>query len=108
MATGQVGFKDNKKVGCSPALQWDSYVAELGKQVKKIFVAQRENAIVNRLNKTKVEKQPNLKQEKDDRLRELRLREQAAQQQRVGFLLGCLHTSKMHAYLYIPTAQGGG
>ena len=44
---------------------------------------QRENAIVNRLNKTKVEKHPNLKQEKDDRLRELRKREQAAQQERV-------------------------
>ncbi len=44
---------------------------------------QRENPIVNRLNKTKIEKHPDLKQEKDDRLRELRRQEQAAQQQRV-------------------------
>ena len=36
MATGQVGFKDNKKV-------------------KRVYVSARENAIVNRLNKTKVE-----------------------------------------------------
>lgn len=44
---------------------------------------QRENAIINRLNKTKVEKYPDLKQEKDDRLRELRKRDQAAQLARV-------------------------
>ncbi len=44
---------------------------------------QRENPIVNRLNKTKVEMHPDLKQEKDDRMRELRKRDQAAQQQRV-------------------------
>jgi hypothetical protein len=43
---------------------------------------QRENPIVNRLNKTKVEKHPDLKQEQDDRLKELRRREQAARQAR--------------------------
>jgi len=48
-----------------------------------VLVAQRENPIINRLNKTKVERHPDLKQEKDDRLRELRKRDQAAQQQRV-------------------------
>ena len=52
-------------------------------QVKRILVPQRENPIVNRLNKTKVEKKPDLKQEKDDRLRELRNKDQEAQQQRV-------------------------
>ncbi|KAK4111203.1 coiled-coil domain-containing protein 25 [Canariomyces notabilis] len=60
MAVGQVSFKDQRKV-------------------KRILVAQRENAIINRLNKTKVEKYPDLKQEKDDRQRELRKRDQAAQ-----------------------------
>jgi hypothetical protein len=64
MAAGQVSFKDNKKV-------------------KRILVAQRENPIVNRLNKTKVEKYPDLKQEKDDHLRELRKKDQAAQLARV-------------------------
>ncbi|KAM7220495.1 protein of unknown function (DUF814) domain containing protein [Rhypophila decipiens] len=58
MAVGQVSFKDNKKV-------------------KRLIIAQRENAIVNRLNKTKVEKYPDLKQEKEDRLKELRKRDQA-------------------------------
>lgn len=52
-------------------------------QVKRVLVAQRENPIVNRLNKTKVEQKPDFKQEKDDRLKELRKKEQAATQQRV-------------------------
>ncbi|KAI5465390.1 coiled-coil domain-containing protein 25 [Mariannaea sp. PMI_226] len=63
MEVGQVGFHDQRKV-------------------KRILVPQRENPIVNRLNKTKVEKKPDLKQERDDRLRELRKRDQAAQVQR--------------------------
>ncbi|KAK2053261.1 DUF814-domain-containing protein [Colletotrichum caudatum] len=59
MAVGQVSFKDPRKV-------------------KKILVPQRENPIVNRLNKTKVEKKPDLQQEREDRLRELRKRDQTA------------------------------
>ncbi|KAG6058760.1 hypothetical protein E4U17_007565 [Claviceps sp. LM77 group G4] len=56
MDVGQVSFKDPRKV-------------------KRVLVPARENAIVNRLNKTKVEKKPDLKQEKDDRLKELRRRD---------------------------------
>jgi hypothetical protein len=67
MATGQVGFKDNKKV-------------------RRVYVSQRENAIVNRLNKTKVEKHPDLRQEKEDRERELRKRERIAQQEKVSWI----------------------
>ncbi|KAI0593749.1 coiled-coil domain-containing protein 25 [Biscogniauxia sp. FL1348] len=63
MAPGQVSFKDQRRV-------------------KKILVPQRENPIVNRLNKTRVEKQPDLMQEKEEHLRQLRKRDQAAQQQR--------------------------
>ncbi|KAF4341009.1 coiled-coil domain protein [Fusarium beomiforme] len=63
MEVGQVGFKDPRKV-------------------KRVLVPQRENPIVNRLNKTKVEKKPDLKQERDDRLKELRRRDQAAFQAR--------------------------
>jgi len=63
MATGQVGFKDPKKV-------------------KKILVAQRENPIINRLNKTKVEKFPDLLMEKEERLRALGKKNQAAVQAR--------------------------
>lgn len=68
MATGQVGFKDNKKV-------------------KRVYVSARENAIVNRLNKTKVEKHPDLRQEKEDRERELRKVERIAQQEKVSSIL---------------------
>lgn len=64
MAVGQVGFKDQKKV-------------------KKIHVEQRLNPIVNRLNKTKVEKYPDLRQEKLDREKELRKKDTAARQARV-------------------------
>ncbi|KAK1486472.1 hypothetical protein CCUS01_15110 [Colletotrichum cuscutae] len=65
MAVGQVSFKDPRKV-------------------KKVLVAQRENPIVNRLNKTKVEKKPDLQQERDDRLKELRKRDQASTLERVS------------------------
>lgn len=65
MATGQVGFKDQK-------------------MVKKIHVPKRENPIVNRLNKTKVEKFPDLRQEKADRERELRKVERIAAQEKVS------------------------
>lgn len=68
MATGQVGFKDNKKV-------------------KRVYVSARENAIVNRLNKTKVEKHPDLRQEKEDREKELRKVERIAQQEKVSSIL---------------------
>lgn len=63
MAVGQVGFKDNKKV-------------------KRIHVVERENPIINRLNKTKVEKHPDLRQEREDRQRELRKKDRVAQQER--------------------------
>lgn len=63
MDVGQVSFKDPRKV-------------------KRILVPQRENPIVNRLNKTKVERKPDLQQEREDRLKELRRRDQAAQQLR--------------------------
>lgn len=65
MAAGQVGFKD-------------------GKKVKRILVPARENPIVNRLNKTKVEKFPNLREEKEAREKELRRRQKGAQLERVG------------------------
>ncbi|KAF2764617.1 DUF814-domain-containing protein [Teratosphaeria nubilosa] len=63
MATGQVGFKDNK-------------------MVRRVYVEKRENAIVNRLNKTRVEKHPDLRQEKAEREREIRKRERIAQQEK--------------------------
>lgn len=68
MDVGQVSFKDQRKV-------------------KRILVPQRENHIVNRLNKTKVERKPDLQQEREDRLKELRKRDQAAFQARVSHAL---------------------
>lgn len=46
MATGQVSFHDQK-------------------MVKKVHVPARQNPIVNRLNKTRVEKFPNLREERE-------------------------------------------
>ncbi|KAE8452774.1 Coiled-coil domain-containing protein 25 [Mollisiaceae sp. DMI_Dod_QoI] len=63
MAVGQVGFKDPRKV-------------------KRILVPQRENPIVNRLNKTKVEKFPDLAMEKEEILKALRKKDQAAKLER--------------------------
>lgn len=64
MATGQVGFKDNKLV-------------------KKVLVETRENPIVNRLNKTRVEKYPDLREERAGRDREERKKERIAAQEKV-------------------------
>jgi hypothetical protein len=64
MATGQVGFKDQKKV-------------------KRVYVPKRENPIVNRLNKTKVEKFPDFRQEKEDRAKELRKKDRSVIAERV-------------------------
>lgn len=64
----------------APYLIYPSHA--LSAQVKRIHVAQRLNPIVNRLNKTKVEKFPDLREEKEDRLRELRHRDRAGQQAR--------------------------
>ena len=65
MATGQVGFKDNK-------------------MVRRVYVEKRENAVVNRLNKTKVEKFPDLRAEKVEREREDRRKERIAAQEKVS------------------------
>ena len=78
MAVGQVGFKDQKKVRSVGSRRSTPDSA----QVKRVHVAQRENPIVNRLNKTREEKQPDLQQERLDRAKELRGREQAARQAR--------------------------
>lgn len=85
MATGQVSFHDTKLV-------------------KKIFVPARENPIVNRLNKTKVEKFPDLGAEKEESLRikrqaERRIREEKkAQDRREKQERETLKYQKEHAY----------
>ncbi|KFY94810.1 hypothetical protein V498_03707 [Pseudogymnoascus sp. VKM F-4517 (FW-2822)] len=63
MATGQVSFHDNKKV-------------------KKILVPTRVNAIINRLNKTKVEKFPDFAAERDEILKSKSKKNQASAQAR--------------------------
>ncbi len=54
--------------------------------MKKVLVVQRENAIVNRLNKTKVEKFPDLQMEREEKLKALRKKDQAAKLERVSNL----------------------
>ena len=51
--------------------------------MKKILIPQRENQIVNRLNKTKEEKFPDLHMEKEEKLKALRKKDQAAKLDRV-------------------------
>ncbi|KAI1008164.1 hypothetical protein K3495_g75 [Podosphaera aphanis] len=63
MAVGQVGFKDPR-------------------QVKRVLVPQRENAIINRLNKTKVEKFPDLQMVREEILKAARKKDQAARLER--------------------------
>lgn len=62
MATGQVSFHDQK-------------------MVKKVHVPVRQNVIVNRLNKTKVEKYPDLRAEREEDLKEKRKVERIKQQE---------------------------
>ncbi|KAK6443495.1 hypothetical protein LTR95_000322 [Oleoguttula sp. CCFEE 5521] len=62
MAVGQVGFKDNKLV-------------------RRVYVEKRENVIVNRLNRTKVERFPDLREEKMERERGLRREERMKAQE---------------------------
>ena len=62
MATGQVSFHDQK-------------------MVRKIHVAVRQNPIVNRLNKTKVEKYPDLYAEREADQREKRKAERIAREE---------------------------
>ena len=60
--------------------------------MKRIHVAQRENPIVNRLNKTKIEKYPDLAMERENRQKELRKKDRATQQARVSLHLPlCCH-----------------
>lgn len=62
MDVGQVSFKNNK-------------------QVKRVYVAERINEVVNRLNKTKVEKFPDLAQEKADHDRKVRQQQRQREQE---------------------------
>lgn len=64
MAVGQVGFKDQRKV-------------------KKVLIEARTNAIINRLNKTKTERFPDLAVERDGRDRTIRDREKKFMLERV-------------------------
>ncbi len=94
MAVGQVGFTDQKKARPTTTASeimriyhiYHPSDSDTKQQVKRVLVKQRENPIVNRLNKTKVEDYPDLRMEKENRLRELRKRDQAARLERVSHL----------------------
>lgn len=92
MAVGQVSFKDNKKVHYTFfTFPGSSHTKK--RQVKRIIVPQRENPIVNRLNKTKVEKFPDLGMEREEKLKALRKKDQASKLERVSHFI--LFTSRM-------------
>ncbi|KAF6755852.1 cytoplasmic protein [Ephemerocybe angulata] len=63
MAVGQVSFHNDKKV-------------------KRVYIARRDNAIVNRLNKTKVEKEVDHEQERVDRIKKENAVKRAAANER--------------------------
>ena len=65
MATGQVSFHNQK-------------------MVKKVLVQERENVIINRLNKTRVEKFPDLKAEKEEYLAKKRKDERKTRDQQMA------------------------
>ena len=65
MEVGQVGFRDPQKV-------------------KRVLVETRINAMVNRLNKTKEEKHPDLAKEKEDMEKEKREKKQQLELERVS------------------------
>lgn len=85
MATGQVSFHDQK-------------------MVKKVHVPVRQNAIVNRLNKTKVEKFPDLREEREADQKEkrkaerIRLEEQKAKDRQEKLDREKKKWQKDHAY----------
>jgi len=68
MATGQVGFHRQK-------------------EVRKVHVEKRINEIINRLNKTRVERFPDLAKEKADWEKEEKRKEKAALEEKVSPLL---------------------
>ena len=70
MATGQIGFHRQK-------------------QVRKVHVEKRINEIINRLNKTRLEKLPDLAAEKAEFEKEERRKEKAALQEKVRLLPLC-------------------
>ena len=80
MAVGQVGFKDPRKV-------------------KRILIPQRENAIINRLNKTRVEKFPDFREEREQRLKNSRQKNRSAQLERVRVVEAVLLLGLIHDYL---------
>ena len=71
MVTGQIGFHKQK-------------------QVKRVHVEKRINEIINRLNKTKVEKSPDLAAEKAEFEKEERRKEKLALQAKVTFYITIL------------------
>jgi hypothetical protein len=79
MATGQVSFHDNKKV-------------------KKILVPTRINAIINRLNKTKVEKFPDFAAERDEVMKAKSKKNQAGVQARKKEEARIAKERREHAY----------
>lgn len=59
----------------TPGMEVGAVTFHSAKKVKKISVKTRQNEIINRLNKTKIEKYPDLDQEKIDHLRKLKTAE---------------------------------
>ncbi|OJT13001.1 Coiled-coil domain-containing protein 25 [Trametes pubescens] len=78
MAVGQVSFHSDKRVG-SIALRCALHHIDIPhEQVKRVHVPKRENVIVNRLNKTKVEREVDHENEKVERIKKENATKRAA------------------------------
>ncbi|KAG2368676.1 cytoplasmic protein [Suillus spraguei] len=69
MAVGQVSFHNDKQVRTPLSLDRRYRLNVVDLQVKRVHIQKRENPIVNRLNKTKVEKDVDHEQERVDRIK---------------------------------------
>ncbi|KAJ7648542.1 hypothetical protein B0H17DRAFT_1215547 [Mycena rosella] len=86
MAVGQVSFHSDKKV-------------------KRVHVPQRENAIVNRLNKTKSERVVDHEQERVDRLKREAAARRAAAAEKVFLSSSSVYCARRNLTLALPPAQ---
>ncbi|KAF9781791.1 cytoplasmic protein [Thelephora terrestris] len=69
MQVGQVSFHDDKKASEERYAVVVPFLSVFARQVRSVYIQKRENPIVNRLNKTKVEREVDHEQERQERIK---------------------------------------
>lgn len=86
MDVGQVSFHDRKQVGnCVVSWENNQCLDKWLFKVKSIVLEKKDNDILRRLNKTKEERQPDLRAEKEERDRAERQEQRKRQQEEVFY-----------------------